>query len=357
MGMKKKILVAPLDWGLGHASRCIPIINGLVEMGAEVVIAADGGPMQMLKKAFPYLRCIQLKGYPIRYPLRMPFSVYFAMQFPAMQRMIRREHEQLKELQRNEKFDAIVSDNRYGLYLTSVPSVIITHQLQLMYTPISGLLKRIIKARLSPFDAVWVPDLEDEHNLSGQLSHGIDAHNFIEYIGPLTHFTLYPKTRTGKKYDLLVLLSGPEPNRTVLEKKLIHQLLPLNNNVLMISGQPQKRIDILHRAHFRQLSFLPSDQLQEAMLNAETIIARSAYSSIMDLAYLGKKALLVPTTGQTEQMYLAKYLKSKKWVFTTDEQSLDVRNQINEVQEYSINLSKEGFYQHKKVLKDWLMTI
>ena len=355
--MKKKILVAPLDWGLGHASRCIPIINSLIELGAEVVLAADGDPMLMLKKAFPDLRCIQLKGYPIRYPLRMPFGVYFAMRLPAMQRMIRWEHDQLKWLQQKEKFDAVISDNRYGLFLNSVPSVIITHQLQLMYTPLSGLLKRIIKARLSPFNAVWVPDIEGEHNLSGQLSHGIDAHAAIKFIGPLTHFIADPIPIREIKYDLLVLLSGPEPHRTILENKLIQQIMPLDDKVLLVSGQAEKELDTHHREHFRQLSFLSTEQLQRCILQSDTIIARSAYSSIMDLAFLKKKALLIPTTGQAEQMYLANYLKSKKWFFTSDEQSLNLKEQIQETREYRCPLAEDVFCQHKKVLEDWLKAI
>lgn len=353
MGVAKKILVAPLDWGLGHASRCIPLIKALLDVGAEVVIAADNGPMLMLNKTFPEVRCIRLEGYPIRYPLHIPFSVHFAMQLPAMQRAIRKEHIKLQEIQKEEQFDAIISDNRYGVYLEQIPSVIITHQLQILNTPFASIIKKIITMRLSPFHQVWVPDVTDTNNLSGRLSHGVNVHPKIKFIGPLSHFSIGDEIESNVDHDLLVLLSGPEPHRSVLEKKVIEQLLPTNKKVLLISGLPNKNFRRSYREGFEHLSYLDGDALKSAMLSAKMIIARSAYSTIMDLAFLNKSALLIPTPGQQEQQYLANYLDGK--VFNkVNEKKMNLNVQLDDFEKFKPLINKKEFYLHKSKLNDWL---
>ena len=170
---QKKVLIAPLDWGLGHATRCIPVITAFIELGYHVTIATEGAHEIILREAFPGLTFLRLKGYGIRYSKKADGFVFkMIVQIPRILYNIFREFWWLYKTNRHQQFDLIVSDNRLGFFHFKTPSVFITHQLNLQ-TPFSwstNLLQWVQYAWFKLFyTMVWVPDMEGSQNLSGIL--------------------------------------------------------------------------------------------------------------------------------------------------------------------------------------------
>lgn len=305
---KKKILVAPLDWGLGHATRCIPIIQELLNAGYEVIIAAEGKIKILLLREFPYLLFLPLKGYRIKYgktKAAVFFKIFF--QVPKIIRAIRQEHDWLQKIVKDYDIDLVLSDNRYGLYHSSVPCILITHQLNIQTPFFSRLLQRLNYQYINRFTECWIPDDAARPGLAGALSHPLNPPSLpLRYLGPLSRFNGNGKPQSQK--HLLLILSGPEPQRTILEEKLIAQVSSYSFPVLLIRGLPGEEADLKIGAHVTVVNHLTAHQLEEAMLHASMIISRSGYSSIMDIITLKKKSILIPTPGQTEQEYLAAHL-------------------------------------------------
>ncbi|TMI85631.1 MAG: glycosyl transferase family 28, partial [Bacteroidetes bacterium] len=114
---KLRILVAPLDWGLGHATRCIPIIQHLLKADVEVWLAGEGAQEKLLADEFPDLPFLSLHGYRIRYArsaIGLVKNILF--QAPKIVKAIRNENKWLAKMIDEHHFDAVISDNRYGLY-------------------------------------------------------------------------------------------------------------------------------------------------------------------------------------------------------------------------------------------------
>lgn len=308
---KPCVLVAPLDWGLGHTTRCIPIIHQLCTAGCRVIMAGSEISEVILRSEFPNLLFLRLPGYRIHYTISRA-AMYFSLaaQLPKMYRAIRYEHEWLKEVVREYKIDAVISDNRYGLYHASVHSIFMTHQLQIntgMGRTADALLRRLHYRLIRNFNASWVPDAEEEPNLSGRLSHpGRLPGRPVAYLGPLSRFCA-EKEQLLPHY-LLVLLSGPEPQRSLLEKKLLQQAKEIRNPVLFVRGLPGQISVPAVPYHINIVNHLPTQTLQKAIGSAAFVLARTGYSSVMELMLLQKKCILIPTPGQTEQEYLARHL-------------------------------------------------
>lgn len=305
--MKKRILVAPLNWGLGHATRCIPIIKALLTQGFEPVIASDGDALSLLKKEFPKLISIELPSYNITYPKKGKFfKLNLIKGTPKMLNAIKKEKKALKSIIESFQIEGIISDNRLGMYSKKVPSVFITHQLKVLSGNTTWLSTKLHQKIIKNFDECWVPDHQNEPNLSGELGH-TNSHDIpIRYIGPLSRFH---KIKIEKKYDAMVLLSGPEPQRSILEKKLFLEFVGFEGTVLFVKGiveNEQKRTD---KSNMVIYNFMTSELLEKALNESELIVSRSGYTTIMDLAKLNKKAFFIPTPGQFEQEYLAKKFK------------------------------------------------
>ena len=302
-----RILVAPLDWGLGHATRCVPLIGELRERGCEVVLAADGPTARLLAQEFPDLRLLPLRGYGIRYGKGLAvLSLLF--QLPHIFRTIRYEHKWLQQLMAKERFDCIISDNRPGLYHPQAYSVYLTHQLLIRsgFGPGADRLLQLLHARyIRRFNKLWVPDLPGNLNLAGLLSHPLTEKESPRYLGLLSR--LRPAV-AASRYDLLILLSGPEPQRTLLEKHLLYQLQPYKGTVLLVRGLPrEEKITIPLPSNIQVAAHLTATQLQQVLAGAALVLCRSGYTTLMDLLRLRKKAVLIPTPGQTEQEYLARH--------------------------------------------------
>ena len=307
--MKKKILIAPLNWGLGHATRCIPIIKALDENGFEPIIASDGVALALLKKEFPKLISIELPAYNIQYAENgKNFKWKLVAQLPKMVIAIKKEKAKIRKIVENYEIEGIISDNRLGVYSSRVPSVFITHQLNVLSGKTSWLTTKLHLRYLLKFNSCWVPDVSGAENLSGKLGHPEKIVEKINYIGPLSRIE---KKTLPIKYDIMVLLSGPEPQRTLLEKKLIKELENSSKEILFVKGIVESQQQIEKVNSITYYNFMNSEELSTAFNESEFVVCRSGYTTVMDLAKLEKKAFFIPTPGQYEQEYLAKKFKSE----------------------------------------------
>ncbi|MGB5982806.1 MAG: glycosyltransferase [Nonlabens sp.] len=305
MSASKNILVAPLNWGIGHACRCVPIINELLDLGHEVILGSDGESLTYLKKEFPLLKSIKLPSYSIEYPAEgKHFKLKLIKDSPKIWSALRKEHQILKVIVKKHKLDLVISDNRLGLFSTHVKTIFITHQLHVLSGNTTWLSTHLHNYFIKKFDQCWVPDFDDSL-LSGRLSALKDSSINYKFIGPLSRFekTSHPH----KKYDLLILLSGPEPQRSILEKRLLLNLKNYKQKVLFIAGKMEQTQIVRKTGALTYYNFLTQNGLQKAFDRSDVVICRSGYSTIMDLYKLEKKAFFIPTPGQFEQEYLANH--------------------------------------------------
>lgn len=315
---KLRILVAPLDWGLGHATRCIPIIRELLAQGCEVFLAGEGAQEVLLKNEFPELPFLSLPGYRIRYARTKNGLIWkMIQQGPKIRRAILYEHQWLKKMVVLHHLDAVISDNRYGLYHDKIPCVFITHQL-LIKSAAGKWTEKILQKKnykyINRFTECWVPDIEEANNWSGDLSHPFNKPLVpLHYIGLLSRFSKPPALPDEKKDHLLILLSGPEPQRSMLEEKLIHDASQFNGTAVIVRGLPGHASFLPSTGMINVFNHLPAEALQKQIEEAEYVISRSGYSTVMDLAALQKKSILIPTPGQTEQEYLGQWLEKKQF--------------------------------------------
>jgi uncharacterized protein (TIGR00661 family) len=306
--ISKNILVAPLNWGLGHATRCIPIINAIIENGDNPIIASDGEALLLLKKEFANLRFIELPSYNINYS-RPGASLKWKMvkDMPKVLKAVIQEHRTLKKLIKTEIIHGVIADNRMGLFNVSIPCVYVTHQLRVLSGNTTWLSTLLHQLFIKRFKTCWIPDVTADQNLSGILSKVAISGIKQVYMGPLSRFQ-----NTGsyqKKYDLLVLLSGPEPQRGILEKKLLSELQNYKGEVLFVAGKLASEQIVVKKGDLTYYNYLSTDGLQKALDRSAVVLSRSGYTSIMDLCKLGKKAFFIPTPGQHEQEYLAHKLQ------------------------------------------------
>lgn len=306
-----KVLVAPLDWGLGHATRCIPIIQELLRQQAEVYVAAGGSGKTILMNAFPDIRHLDIPGIRIQYPANGKMASAILRQLPGMYRAISNEHKILRQKIDELKLTHVISDNRYGLYSSKIPSAFVSHQLHIkagkklaFLEPLLALLNHHF---INRFSELWIPDNKNGIRISGNLSLTSKVKIPFYEVGPLSRFH-GPSSATSKKYERIALLSGPEPQRTLLEKKLVDAFTKLNGPSLIVRGLPGNSNIESHP--FLDMKNTISDGELVQLLHPDTaLICRSGYSTIMDIAYLQhKKILFIPTPGQTEQEYLAEHL-------------------------------------------------
>lgn len=306
---KKNILVAPLNWGLGHATRCIPIIKALLDSHYNPILASDGVALALLQKEFPELQTIEFPSYHIEYPKDGKyFKLKMLVNSPKMISAILKERKLAHKAIALYNIDGIISDNRLGVRSNKVPSVFITHQLKVLTGNTTWLSTKMHQFIINQFDECWVPDVNTIPNLSGKLGHLEKDPENVKYIGPLSRLQ---KRKIATKYNLMVILSGPEPQRTLLEEKLIEELDNYQGNILFIKGKIESNQMVTEKNQFTFYNYMNSGQLERAFNESELILCRSGYTTIMDLAYLGKKAFLIPTPGQYEQEYLAKKFKEE----------------------------------------------
>lgn len=326
-----KILLAPLNWGLGHASRCVPLIHRLLDEGHEVVIGGDGMSFTLLRKHFPKLRYVYLAPLDLHYSRSGNQTWAMLKAIPQLLLWRNKDRLMLKAILQEEHFDQVISDNRPGLYNKQVECIYITHQLQIRLTKTwqwaEAMASRIHARMYTRFNKVWVPDYEDiNHSLAGELSHPSNLRlsrkkTEFQYIGPLSRFHS-PITHKPSpiNYEVVAVLSGLEPQRTLLEQELIERYSGKEERVLIVQGLVNHPNTRIKRGNLTIVPSMADAELVPALLNARHIIARSGYSTIMDLEALGLLSVgnnkplpvhieLIPTPGQPEQEYLAAWLK------------------------------------------------
>lgn len=328
---QKRILVAPLNWGLGHATRCIPIIKALQNQNFEPLIACDGMALDLLRKEFPLLKSFELPSYNIKYPKKGKyFKLKLLQNSTSLVKAIKVEKNAIASIVEEQRIDGIISDNRLGAYNESIPCVYVTHQLQVLSGNTTRISTSIHQKVIQRFNACWVPDYPNQNNLSGVLGHQNIQNTPVHYMGPISRFS---KKVRPLAYDLMILLSGPEPQRSLLETKLLTEVKHFNGKVIFIKGIVETEQHISKDGHITMYNFMTSSELENTINESVLIVSRSGYTTIMDLAKLGKKAFFIPTPGQYEQEYLADRLQKLKYAPSCKQKDFSIEN-LSEVEHY-----------------------
>lgn len=312
-----KVLIAPLNWGLGHASRCIPVVRRYLAAGDEVVLGGDGESLLLLRRTFPDLPWVALAPLHLRYDRGKKQRCFYLRAVPQLVHFALADRLCLRALLRKEHFDWIISDNRFGLRNKKVHCVYMTHQLYVRLPrrlrglqPVAQAMHRAVYQR---FDEIWVPDYADtQHNLSGALGHGGSMDTRVRYIGPLSRLQV-PSAPVDSPYEVVAVLSGLEPQRTLFEKEIIARLAHTGQRVLLVRGKMGEPMTHISMGNITIVPHMDDTPLAQALTGAQRIIVRSGYSTIMDLARLGvlDRAEWHPTPDQPEQEYLCRHLTTR----------------------------------------------
>jgi UDP-N-acetylglucosamine transferase subunit ALG13 len=353
----------------------------MLQLGWKVTLAGEGPSLSILTIEFPELPALPLKGYGIKYPKNGFWLIpNLLLQVPKIARTIRSERKWLEEAQKEHQWDLIISDNRYGLSIHDTKCIFITHQLWVLSgwgNPIDKILNKRLHNWIKSFDQCWIPDEEKDGGIAGLLSHPpfpflseglpnlfgrpspsslipcplslVPRPSSPIYIGPLSRLS---PTADKEGDKILILLSGPEPQRSLLEEKIIEQIKNIDQQFLVVRGLPTDTQQPSNYSHIEFKNHLSSTHLSEAIAKAKLVICRSGYSSIMDLLRLRKKAILIPTPGQTEQLYLAKLMKEKKWFVVDQQNDFQLNSAIPFCLEKELVVPTLNFELHKQVLSE-----
>ncbi len=324
------VLVAPLDWGLGHTTRCIPIIRALLEQHNKVLLAAEGNSAMLLQQEFPDLTILPLKGYRIQYAAtRRGFFWKMLYQIPSMMRTIRQEKKWLQQTMQSQDIDWVISDNRFGLTHPSLKSVFITHQLAIQtgWKILDRIVQHFNYYFINQFTECWVPDHAGEDNLAGNLSHPVSMPAIpVKYLGPVSR--LEPAAVDACQ-GLICMVSGPEPQRTIFEQLLVQKLHHFSEPAILVRGLPVNAAPIESLPPtVVQYNHVSAKELNQLLLRSKWVIARAGYSTIMDLCALQKKAIVIPTPGQTEQEYLAAYLHDAQRFYSVSQNEFQMTTDL-----------------------------
>lgn len=311
----------------------MPVIDLLLSWGAQVILGGDGRSMHLLRREYPRLEHVDLPSYHVRYTSGSSMPLVTLLRTPVYLNAIYREHRALDRLVETHGLDLVISDNRYGMWSRKVPCVFMCHQIAIIppwpagwTTPGFYWLQR---AFYEGFRQVWVPDFAGTPNLTGRLSHRYGNDDRLRYIGPVSRFmNLKPAQNPAYHADYVVVLSGPEPQRSMLEAALVKQAERIPANFLIVQGKTES-IATSRRGNLQFVSYLTAQELYDALHRARTVIARAGYSTVMDLCFLNKKAVLIPTPGQTEQEYLAARLEREGMAVIQRQDRLNLKEAID----------------------------
>lgn len=336
------VLVTPLPWGIGHTTRLFPILTLLNNRNFTVLVAGDENCKSLVNKSFPEIQVLSAPEYKIRYPERGRYmAVKILSQLPKIYRVILKEKKWLKKVVAKYQPDLIISDNRPGMYHPAIPSIYITHQIQIKarFQLTEWLLHNIHSRIIHKFNQCWIPDFpDDERSLAGVLSRtGRNNPHFV-YTGPLSRFNTPPVQVQKPEFDLLILLSGPEPQRSMLEEKLRNAAAGESLKTLLVRGLPSAdQTAAVDHGTVTILNHLETEILSRYLVETPVVICRSGYSTIMDLIQLHKSAILIPTPGQTEQEYLANYLSRKHWFLAFHQENFSLHQALEQFKTFQPN--------------------
>lgn len=345
----KHVVVAVLDWGLGHASRCIPVIRALLHHQCQVTIAGSGPALQLLQIEFPALQTFALPAYNPVYPSGKAMVWRMATQLPKFLRVIRSEHLALEHFVIKHDVNLVISDNRFGCWSARVPSVFITHQRTIpmpdSFGWLSPFVRRANNSVMRKFSECWIPDSGPD-GLAGDLVTLKGQGPPCRFVGTLSRFTRSAVTLKAE-YDVVAVCSGPEPQRMIFESRLRTALDKFPGQYLLVRGVIEDA-DPVRTPNGIVYNYMTASQLGDVLAKAGVVIARCGYSTVMDMSVLGKKAIFVPTPGQTEQEYLAKRLMEKKIAFSMSQGSFDLMFALQ------ASLGYQGFNERTSGDRDYL---
>ncbi len=325
-----KIFFPVLNWGLGHASRSLPLIRKYLNLGHDVIAASDGEALLMLRKELPDQKVLQLPGYGIHYSSKyMPVNML--RYGPRMLKSMKTEHELTDAIVKREHIDCIISDNRYGCYHQSIPSALITHQLQVFTGQklLDIYIRRQIRGWCRKFSEIWIPDQAPPDNITGELS-GVDTSPVPKYfLGVISELTCKPAVGF---YNAIAVISGPEPQRTNFEELVIKELSQLDGKFAIVCGKPGTEETTREENNLTIIPYMTRAQLSGLLDKTEIVISRSGYTTLMDLAKTGHKSILCPTPGQYEQVYLADRLALLGQCIYKRQENLNLRKALEDVQ-------------------------
>jgi len=334
------VLVSPLNWGLGHATRDIPVIHELTKRGHDVTIAACGNALSALQREFPDCRFIDFPDYPAPYSTGSLFLPKFCAYLPLLLRALAAERRALGRILDQDPYDLIISDNRLGVYSDRVPSLFNTHQIHFHFPAViwpvelfALLLNRKLHSR---FDRVIVPDNPPgPGSLAGKLSRPLLSASLrhIYFAGILATAR---KMEVEEDLDYLVIISGPEPQRTIFEQMVLPQLPDLSGTKMVLLGSPAGHTATCPDPDTTIQSYVDTSEKISLLNRAKFVICRSGYTTMMELAEVQKQhGLFVPTPGQTEQEYLSSYYQQKGWFLSQNQYRLDLARDVAAAQPYS----------------------
>jgi len=235
----------------------------------------------------------------------------------------------------------VISDNRYGCHSPNAYSVLITHQVKIELPKklkwAEKMLHQRIKKLIYKFNRCWIPDINEMPNFAGDLSMQFSLNGKSAFIGLLSRFeeNSLAATPSDKQYEVIAIASGPEPQRSIFAKMLLRQMKDLHKPCILVLGDFSKPFSTWHEENVLVYSSMNTHQLYQAIQSAKYIVARSGYSTIMDLISLKRTAILVPTPGQTEQEYLANYYKSRRMFVIAEQQHFNLSESLAELSVYS----------------------
>ena len=366
---KPLVLLSPLDWGLGHTTRCMPVIQQLIQEGCEVMIACNSQQKTLLKAEFPHLIYHDLEGYGVRYAKNRWITIgRIVFQLPKMMIRIKSEHRWLKHFLAEQRVDAIISDNRFGFYAQGIPSVFITHQLAVksgMGPWVDRRARSMNYKHINRFSEIWVPDNLHGYSIAGELAKpAIMPAPPVKYIGGISRFEkcdpngdLEPEADESVKHpvDLLIILSGPEPQRSIFEKILLEQLPAFKGEAVLVRALPGKNEEgekLL--PNLTSFNHLPAPELNRLVCKAKMVISRSGYTTVMDLLKTKKKSILVPTPGQAEQEYLAMHLEKEKLACSFDQENFNLQTALQRAATFPFQTIDAGMQLYKSVISEFV---
>ncbi|MBI2427651.1 MAG: glycosyl transferase family 28 [Ignavibacteriales bacterium] len=336
MNRKKRVLVAPLDWGLGHTTRSVAIINELLRQNAEVIIGADNRPYDLLRKEFPQLEHIRFPGYSVQYSATQSLTRAIIVQLPSILNGFKKEHAVLETLIDKYNIDAVISDNRFGAYSNKVPSIFVIHQLNIMVPSwlqwSRGIVRFVNRMKCNNYGEVWIPDFPGDINIAGELARPKKLPNNTYYIGPLTRLQ---RIEVEKTIDVLVILSGPEPQRTIFEEMILNQLQETSLVAVFARGKPEQNTMMKVSPNITMINAVSGDEMSRLVASSRMIVSRPGHSTVMDLSFVGAKAIFIPTPQQTEQEYLAVELMKNKICYCEDQANFNLARALERSTEYS----------------------
>jgi len=337
-----RVLYGVCSWGLGHATRSLPIIRKLINEKNEVTVVSSGRSLELLKLELQdKVSYLELEDYPLPYTERSKvFILKFCLYSPKLIKSMIDEHYRFMKILDKKKFDIIISDNRYGFFYRNIPSFLITHQLRVIAPKriklIENSFERFNSYIQKCFKSFMVPDYE-ANGISGDLAHNLNRINKdkLVYFGIMSDFK---KLDTQEDVDFLFSISGPEPQRTVLEKLILQSVNEVSGKIILSLGRnldDDENVKMDLNENIQLYEFLPQEDRELVMNRSKFIISRSGYSTLMDIYALGKKAMFIPTPQQTEQEYLAQLHMERGNFFYVDQNTLNLSRNLEEAKTYN----------------------